>query len=427
MAGKQQHDFPPDEEIVAGVRRLGSQTALARELGVPVATFSSHIGKRKLNDDCAKARSEWTAARRSPEVVTSPEARRAEEQAAELKALRKENKALSDAVVKQESFFDRIVEATQVPVKVPKYRVARQGDKKPARSVVAPIYDQQFGQFVRPTDTPGGVGSFNTAIFDKRLTRWVEGITGNIRDYASSHRIEELILPFGGDHVEGDEIFAGQPWQLELDPARQVWELAEKMDSAVREVVAFAKQEVGVPFVGVYGITGNHGKVGGRKSGARPTSYNWDWLFLKILFDRLRAEPIDQFAIEPGGALFFRCAGHEFQAIHGDQIRGWGGLPYYGLSKFDGRSIRLHSTIYRYLLMGHHHQPAEIPNGSGETIVSGDWVGGTNLSSAMTAASRPQQKVLFVAGKWGVTETARIYFTEAEEAYSPPQVHGAAA
>lgn len=398
----------------------------AKALGIPRPTVEAHVSRRGLNERIQEARREKNTVDLGA-VINDPEARQREEKDAELKHLRKENKKLTDAVVKQEALFDRIVEATRVPVEVPKLGIAKQDPDKPARSVVLPIYDQQYGQFVRPTDTPGGKGAFDAQIFDQRLARWVEAVTGSVRDYAAAHRVEEVIVPLGGDQVEGDEIFPGQAWQLEMGPPQQVWQLACKLEAALKTVLHFMREEIGAGYVGLYAVPGNHGKVGGKKSGARPADYSWDWLLYKILFDKLRAEPIDQFGIEVGGSLFFRAAGHEFQAIHGDQIRGWGGLPFYGLAKHDGRSIRLHNTIYRYLLMGHHHQPAMIPNGAGETIVSGDWVGANNLSVAMTAASRPQQNIIFVAEKWGITEVSRVYFQEAEEAYEPASYYGRAA
>lgn len=354
---------------------------------------------------------------------TDRERIKSDQKAIELKGLRSENALLRKRLAGEEDFFDRIVEATSIPVEIPKYRTHHQTKSKTPNSAVAPIFDQQFGQFVRPSDTPGNRGGFSVDVFDQRLARYVDGVTGVLAKRALGYRIDELVLCMGGDHVEGDEIFPGQSWQLELDPPRQVWELSLKMDSAIREIVRFAREEVGVKKIGLYGVDDNHGAVGGKRAGARPKTYSWNWLFLKILFDRLRNDPIDQFAIEPGGALFFRCAGHEFQLIHGHQIRGWGGLPFYGLTKFDGRSIRLHNRLYRYLLMGHHHQPGEIPNGAGETIVSGDWVGANNLSGLMTAASRPQQKVLFVSRKLGVDATERIYFTEADSAYEQTPVY----
>ena len=290
--------------------------------------------------------------------------------------------------------------------------------------MIAPCYDQQFGQFVRPTDTPGNQGNFSVEVFDQRLERWVDGVCGIMAKRYEGYQLDELILPLGGDHVEGDDIFPGQSWQLELDPPRQVWTLAEKMEVAYTEIIRFAKEEMGVEHIGMYGVDDNHGAVGGKKAGARPKTYSWNWLYLKILFDKLREQPVDQFAIEPGGALFFKTKGHEFQMIHGHQVRGWGGLPFYGLTRFDGRSIRLHSRIYRYLLMGHHHQPAEIPNGAGETIMSGDWVGANNLSGLLQSASRPQQKIIFVSEQWGVDGTERLYFQDADSAYEPTMIYG---
>jgi hypothetical protein len=62
-----------------------------------------------------------------------------------------------------------------------------------------------------------------------------------------------------------------------------------------------------------------------------------------------------------------------------------------------------------------------------ETIVSGDWVGANNLSGVITAASRPQQKVIYVAEKWGVSSTERIYLTDTDAALEPSPVYGLSA
>lgn len=415
--------LPDKDKLLELARAHGSLRQVSIALGWASGTLAVKLNKPENAD----LKRELLAI-----IATAPEPVDPEENRDELKVvnLTEENRVLRKQIrdyrkqlASQEEFFDRIVEICKVRVDTPRYSTRAQSKKKPANSVIAPIYDCQFGQFVRPTDTPGNQGGFSVDVFDQRLARWVEGVCQVIARRADGYRIEELFLPFGGDQVEGDEIFPGQAWQLEIDPMEQMFQLATKMDSAIKEVIRFAKQEVGIPKIAVYGVTGNHGKVGGRRGGARPRTYNWDYGFLRLMRDKLRAEPIDQFAVELGGSLFFRAGGHEFQMVHGDEIRGWGGLPFYGLSKFDARSIRLHNRIYRYLLMGHHHQAAEVPNGAGETIVSGDWVGANNLSGVITAASRPQQKVLFVAAKWGIAATERIYFAEAAEAYTPTHMH----
>lgn len=422
MPGKPVYDWPSDEDLAAGVAEHG-QSGFARKLGVSRTGLQSRLRERGIK----VTRRPPKSVEDNPVPVDDPERLRMQRLEDDNKRLKKDNAEYAKRLASEETFFERIVEATRISVEAPKIATRKQSGSLPTQSVITPLYDFQFGQFVRPSDTPGNQGGFSVDVFDRRLERWIEGVKGVVSDRAASYKLQELIVPFGGDQVEGDEIFSGQAWQLEIDPPRQVWELACKMDAAMQEVIRWAKEEVGIPYVSLYGITGNHGKVGGKRGGARPATYNWDWLFLKILFDRLREQPIDQFAIEPGGALFFYCAGHEFQAIHGDQIRGWGGLPFYGLTRFDARSVRLHSRLYRYLLMGHHHQSATIPNGAGETIVSGDWVGANNLSGMMTAASRPQQNVLFVSRKWGLAGVERIYFAEAEDSYAQTEIHGRAA
>ena len=342
MSRPKKWDYPPDDEIRAGIEEHGSQAAYARSLGIPVPAMNKHCSIHGIVVGPTLGRREPIP---GPEI-DDPLRIRLDRAKEENRVLRKENKAYAKKLASQQEFFEEIVEATKVEVDVPRFKVRQQDKKLPENSILSPMFDMQFGQFVRPSDTPGGRGDFNEEVFDARLSRWVNAVCEIAEARARNYRIDEWIIPLGGDQVEGDEIFPGQAWQLEFGPPRQVWELTLKLDAALREVIRFAKTEIGVPYIALYAVPGNHGKVGGKKSGARPSDYSWDWLHHMMLFDRLRAEPVDQFAIEPGGSLFFYCAGHEFQAIHGDEIRGWGGLPFYGLTRFDGRSMRLHNRMY---------------------------------------------------------------------------------
>jgi hypothetical protein len=113
--------------------------------------------------------------------------------------------------------------------------------------------------------------------------------------------------------------------------------------------------------------------------------------------------------------------------IHGDEIRGWGGIPFYGLSRYDSKAVRQGHLLHDYLLLGDKHVPAEIEQGGGgETLMCGAWVGENNLSRQLGAAARPQQRVHFVAEKWGISESTRIYFETADAARAPSHIHGRA-
>lgn len=411
-------NWPEDDELVALIATHGTIVGAAQALGCAAGTLRHRMQRQGI------AAPTPGAVQLSSAPVDDPFRLKVDQLKAEVKALRRENGDYSERLASQEAFFDRIVEATKRPVEPLEIIPRRTSSDLPKRSAILPIYDMQFGQLVRAADTPGGKGTFSLEVFDDRMRRYIEGTKGALEHYAASYQLSELVLVFGGDQVEGDEIFSGQAWQLELDPPRQVWELAGRMEAMVRELVEFARNDLGVEYVLAVCVPGNHGKVGGRKSGARPATYSWDWLLFKLLEHRCSTW-IDDFVIEAAGSAFFYAAGQEFQAVHGDQIRGWGGIPFYGLQRFDARSVRLHNRLYRYLLMGHHHQAGEIPQNTGaETIISGDWVGANNLSGIITAASRPQQKILYVAEKWGITSTERIYLTDDADAYEQSPIHG---
>jgi hypothetical protein len=411
------------DKIAKMVREKG-QAQTARHFNVSRSTFRDFLYKHDLPTKKDEKTIQDSISVSNTASVDDPLRLAVDKLQLQNKTLKKENSEYAKIFASRQIFLDQIREVVSTPVEVSQYKVAHQKRGRPEESCIVPVFDQQYGQQVTREDTPGGRGEYNTDIFDERLDRWLDAATGIIGKRAKGYNIKELIIPLGGDQVEGDEIFAGQAWQLQITPPEQVWQLSEKMSVAIKKLIKFAKEEIGVEWISIYGVDDNHGKVGGKRSGARPSVYSWNWLFQQILFDKLAGEPIDEFATDPGGSLFFYCAGHEFQLIHGHQIKGWGGIPYYGINKFESKSIRLHNRAYKYLLMGHIHQPAEISNGAAEAIVSGDWVGPNNLSGQMVAGSRPQQKVIFVSERWGVSNTERIYFQEASEAFAKTQIFG---
>lgn len=422
------HPLPPEDEILAAAAASTSKREIAERLGWKSATLISKLLRpenAELNRKVIQALETGIASEKEDAVVDPDRLKVVQLQDA-VSTLKKQRNELEKRLATNDEFYEHMREIASVPVDVPKFKVVKQDKAKPVESAIVPIYDQQFGQMVRAFDTPNGQGNFGVAVFDQRLARFVEGVCKILTARAAFYRLEELWIVFGGDQVEGDEIFPGQPWQLELDPIEQTYQLQIKNSEAVKQIIRHCKEKLGIPKVGIVAVDGNHGKVGGKRGGARPATYSWDHLHHLLVRDRLAGHPIDLHVIEHD-SVFFKAAGHEFQAIHGDEIRGWGGLPFYGLTRFDGRSIRHHNRIYRYLLMGHHHQQAEIPNGSGEHFVLGDWVGANNLSRVMTAGSRPQQKVLFVSPKWGVTAREPVYFMDAAEAYEATAINDLAA
>lgn len=420
-----------DDEILKAAAACKTKKAIAESLGIKPTSLANYLGANPALDTKVKnLLREKREIKFDPRKVTDEERLREEQQRAEIDHLRREHRELMAELASREAVVQRIIEEARVPVSVPDFgappRTGKGRDGKPRRSAVLPIYDLQYGQLVRPSDTPLGLGKFNAGeIFDERLKRYHIAATSSLRDLAAGHDIEELVFAMGGDFVEGDLIFKGQTWQLDKHPIRQVLDLRVKLAHAVLSIAAYARS-LGVKRIAFLAVPGNHGKVGGRAAGATPADYSWDHLLGELLADDLTRDDaegiIDLVAVEPAGYLLFETGGHRFLMIHGDEVRGHMGIPFYGLTRFDGRALRLagEDAHFHFCLLGHHHQQSSIPNGDdGRYLMSGDWVGANNLSKHIASATRPQQRLLLVAHKYGITHDVPLYLTLKQERAAP--------
>ena len=145
----------------------------------------------------------------------------------------------------------------------------------------------------------------------------------------------------------------------------------------------------------------------GEKKGGRHKRDSFDVLVYRLLEEKLKNHPLHTFAIEPAGNCTFDVLGNLLSMIHGDEVKGWGSLPFYGLTRHDAKMMRTLNVIPEYVLLGHHHTPAQIPIGYGEHFMSGNWVGATNLSGQV-GSNQPQQMAFMVDSEHGVLDRIPI-------------------
>ena len=289
----------------------------------------------------------------------------------------------------------------------------------PKREVVMQLSDWQLGELVIPDESGGN--TYDHEVFQVRLDRWQDAVIGSVRNQQRAYAIESASIVMCGDMVEGHDIYSGQPWALSMDAGRQVVEGGDWFAAAIESVVTSLPD---VEF-SVYCVSGNHGKPGGRKAGHMPPTLNFDWMLYKWIERACSNLPLSEFAIEPGGRLLFYQAGHVFLTTHGDEVRGWGGFPHYGLDKAHGRLVVDLETVFKYWLLGHWHQAAVLPAGRGARIVNGNAVGPNQLSqAAVLGSATPCQNLLFVSEDFGLAEIAHIHLAPNE--FVKPHIHGRA-
>ena len=193
-----------------------------------------------------------------------------------------------------------------------------------------------------------------------------------------------------GDMVEGMGIFEGQAQHTDQDLYNQVFELAELIIWILREYL-YLFEEIEVSAIG-----GNHGRVG--KKGENPHFVNWDVYLYKYIEARLQNYKQIKFNIPLSWWYLDAVQGWDFLLLHGEDIKGWNGLPYYGIDRADAKWTKLLSSkgkSYTYMELGHFHSAFRIISVDGEKIINGCWPGGSIFAlKALATSGRPKTEYI---------------------------------
>jgi len=248
-------------------------------------------------------------------------------------------------------------------------------------------------------------------------------------------KIDDLRLYLGGDMVEGEYgNYPSQPYDVGSSVIRQAMrEAPDIFEGLIYYLLKYFKK------LHILGVPGNHGRGASFKQ-TRNIETNWDRVFYWVLRDRLLGSDIR--AKRPclcnSKKMYKNCCGKEMRkrvtfdvpagdqfwamdriwgwgnlVVHGDQIRGWAGIPWYGTQKkMHGWSDSM-PRIWDNLLFGHFHTYA-----SG-TINHRRWFcNGTTESSntyaleALASAGAPSQRLLFMTEKNGVISDHQIFLED---------------
>lgn len=264
--------------------------------------------------------------------------------------------------------------------------------------------DAQIGQRIDPKETQG-FGEYNIQIFQDRMDKLVDRMRTITESQKLASNIETLNIFMLGDNVDGIGIYRGQEHHLDALVVEQLLVGAEKIAESLVQLLGTFDQ------IKVTGIVGNHGRIG--RKGENPTHVNFDYLLYKMLEKMLQnySERIT-WTIPKSNWILQEILGNGFLLLHGDTIRAWNGIPYYGIDRADARLTKMlqaHGKTYKYLCLGHHHNPGDVDSPNGEKILNGTMVGGSEYSiNQLHTTSRPSQWFFGVNKKEGITWRYKI-------------------
>lgn len=260
--------------------------------------------------------------------------------------------------------------------------------------------DLHVGSVVTAAET-GGMGAYNYPIFKKRLISLRDTVRSITLHHRQSHPIHNLVIAALGDNVEGETIFPSQRLGIDMDVLTQSFKAVEDI---AEFLVGMLDSFDTIEFCGV---VGNHGRIG--RKGDTKSYVNWDHIIYRALAykfedtqwaDRITFDIPESFWIDKV------IEGHSFMLRHGDGIKSWNGIPWYGINRSVSRWIALanaRNKRFEYMAMGHFHQKAEIEIPAGEVFVNGSFVGASEFSvEVMEQISAASQLLMMVHPKYGV-------------------------
>ncbi len=256
--------------------------------------------------------------------------------------------------------------------------------------------DSQIGQFVDQKES-GGLGSYSVDIFLERLEFLKTSLKKIFEIHLDNTPYPVFNIFFLGDIIEGSTIFPGQERQTDLHAAKQVILAVDQIAEFIAWVAALYPWKVKC-----YCVVGNHGRIG--KKGEQSPLNNLDFLVYHYCREKLIHFSNVEFHISESWYMVVEKMNWRFLLVHGDDIRAWMGIPYYGLERSESRYQRMlaDSQIgFHYFCCGHHHQEATIKS---RIFMNGNWVGGSELSmKIMQVSNTPTQLLFSMHPLFGVT------------------------
>lgn len=280
-------------------------------------------------------------------------------------------------------------------VKAPTF-VPRKGGKP--EDVVALFSDYHIGEVVSQEET-GGLNAYDFDIFSRRLQYHVDSIGGICFGKLTGYDFPVLHVLGLGDMVSGlihDELVET------ADGTIMDW----LIDGAYLFAQAFRQLAKEFPSVNIEWHFGNHGRLTGKVRYKRRW-VNFDYLLGHMIELHLSNQPNITFSNQKSFWSLVEVQNHHILALHGDNIRGWQGIPWYGINRAVGNLSALLAKThppFDLVTMAHFHQTGLLERMDCDVLINGSAIGGNEYSyGALFAGSRPRQTMFGVHPERGKT------------------------
>lgn len=323
-----------------------------------------------------------------------------------------------EAALRKNSIFEAVVDELEkvvTPIKaLPKLPKLKTDDSKIKESCVLFLSDEHADTIVEPHQV-GGLEHYNFPIALRRAEQLVDTTIKFTQSTMVNYEFNDLWVFAIGDHVSGSIHGATEHSEYRND---------FKNSLAVGQMHSLMFRDLAAVFpqIHVIYLSGNHGRRTQKKDYRNPHN-NFDYLVAKIA--ELHCANINNidFLIPDSFVANVEIEGHGFSLAHGDDIRSYGGISWYGINRKVQRLTALDASINRktkYFGFGHFHQPSTLANLDGEIIINGSFVATDPYAfNAITAWGSPSQWLMGVHRENGISWRLNVKLRTEREVLGP--------
>lgn len=307
-----------------------------------------------------------------------------------LKATYREDE-VEDRIV---AHLDRLVPSLP-PVTAPTFRSRNKGRPE---SVVMLVSDYHAGEVVSSEEL-GGLSVYDWETFRRRWQYHVDTVGGICFGKLTGYDLPRLYVPMLGDMVTGiihDELRE----TAEGTVMEWVCDGAHLIAQGIRQLAAE------FPEVVVDCVIGNHGRLDKRVR-FKKRYVNYDYLLYRFIALELRDLPHVTVRCNKSFYSLLEVPGATLLNLHGDNIKSWSGIPWYGITRaVTNLSLLLHAQrrSFDVVNLGHFHNAGTLDRIDSELVINGSAVGGNEFSiGALFTSTRPAQILYGVHPERGKT------------------------
>jgi|TARA_R100000152_G_C6776087_1_gene204995 hypothetical protein len=320
--------------------------------------------------------------------------------------LEKEIRRLSRQLDDRESIETLVLRRVDDALKnfkwTPPKRKAPDRRKLHSETCVIHISDTQIGKLT---------STFDSNIAKQRMKKLAAQTQKIVDTRRSGAKIDKAVIMIGGDVVEGETIFAHQPWVVDSDLWDQAIKVAPKiLSDFIIEMSGHFRD------LTVTAVPGNHGRSQPKNAGASPRT-NFDMIATVVTRLMVTSAIKDKrITWDVDHDSFYRIVnveGHNLLLVHGDQISGGGGLGGYPLTglarKVAGWSGSLPED-WKYIFLGHFHRPMSGVIQDKVFFANGTIESDNDFALEVIGESgRPCQRVVFFNKKHGPVADSLVW------------------